>query len=100
MESRHLGGVVPNGNPTLHFAVANSSGDDFRLVVRVNGSPLLATVIDDSAGRSHLRTFDLSLEPWKGQKVTVELVNEPTDWYNEAALWSDIRLAANNGPTQ
>ena len=91
--------VVPNGNPTLHFSVANSSGGDFRLVVRVNGSPLLSTVIDDSAGRSHLRTFDLSLESWKGQKVTIELVNEPTGWYNEAALWSDIRLTANSGTT-
>ena len=65
----------------------------------MNGSPLLATVIDDSAGRSNLRTFDLSLEPWKDQKVTIELVNEPTGWYNESALWSDIRLTANSGTT-
>ena len=89
--------VVPNGNPTLHFAVANSPGGDFRLIVRVNGTPLLSTVIDDSAKRCHLCTFDLSLEPWTGKKVTIELVNEPTGWYNEAALWTDIRLTANSG---
>ena len=41
--------------------------------------------------------LDLSLEPWTGKKVTIELVNEPTDWYNEAALWTDIRLTANSG---
>ena len=91
--------VVPNGNPTLHFAVANSPGGDFRLIVRVNGTPLLSTVIYDSAKRCHLHAYDLSLEPWTGKKVTIELVNEPTDWYNEAALWTDIRLTANSGTT-
>ena len=91
--------VVPNGNPTLHFAVANSPGGDFRLIVRVNGTPLLSTVIDDSAKRCHLHAYDLSLEPWTGKKVTIELVNEPTDWCNEAALWTDIRLTANSGTT-
>ena len=89
--------AVPNGNPTLHFAVANSPGGDFRLIVRVNGTPLLSTVIDDSAKRCHLHAYDLSLEPWTGKKVTIELVNEPTDWYNEAALWTDISLTANSG---
>ena len=63
----------------------------------MNGSPLLATVFDDSAKRCHLHAYDLSLEPWSGKKVTIELVNEPTDWYNEAALWTDIRLTANSG---
>ena len=41
--------------------------------------------------------FDLSLEPWAGKTVAVELLNEPTGWLNEAALWRDIRITANTG---
>ena len=53
----------------------------------------------DSMGQLNLvaeleEAFDISLEPWGGKEVTIELVNEPTDWYNEAALWKDIRLTA------
>jgi len=86
--------TIPAEKPSLHFAVANSPGGDFRLVVRVNGCAILSTIIGDSSGKCHLRTFDISLEPWGGKEVTIELVNEPTDWYNEAALWKDIRLTA------
>ena len=39
----------------------------------------------------------LSLEPWAGKDVTIELVNEPTGWMCEAAVWHDIRITANNG---
>ena len=39
----------------------------------------------------------LSLEPWAGKTVAIELLNEPTGWLNEAALWRDIRITANTG---
>ncbi|MBR4653066.1 MAG: ADP-ribosylglycohydrolase family protein [Kiritimatiellae bacterium] len=88
---------VPDGNPVLHFAVANSSGGDFRLVVRVDGTDILSTVVDDSSKKSHLRMYDISLQPWAGREVKVELANEPTGWLNEAACWGDLRITANNG---
>ncbi|MBR4171162.1 MAG: ADP-ribosylglycohydrolase family protein [Kiritimatiellae bacterium] len=86
--------TIPVEKPSLHFAVANSPGGDFRLVVRINGCAILSTIIDDPSGKCHLCTFDISLEPWAGKEAKIELVNEPTGWYNEAALWKDIRLTA------
>lgn len=92
--------LVPAGNPILHFEVASSRGGDFRLVVRLDGTPLVSTIIDDSNKKNwcvHPHVFDVSLEPWSGKNVTLELVNEPTEWLNEAALWRNIRITANSG---
>ena len=88
---------VPDGNPVLHFAVANASGGDFRLVVRVGGTDILSTMVDDSSKKGHLRAYDISLQPWAGREVKVGFANEPTGWLNEAACWSDLRITANNG---
>ena len=90
---------VPEGNPRLHFTVGNSPKGDFRLVVRVNGTEVLATVLNKVMHKPTLRpfqTFDLSLEPWAGRTVTVELVQEPTGWQWESAMWHDIRITAKN----
>lgn len=91
---------IPNGNPMLHFEVANSVKGDFRLLVRVNGVSAMATDIfnpwsDD--WRSSLHSFDLSLEPWAGQTVKIELVNMPTGWSWEAAVWHNLAITANSG---
>ena len=90
---------VPAGNPVLRFDVANSPGGDFRLVVRVDGCALMATDIGDTGAETplHLRHFDISLAPWTGKTVTIELVNEPTGWMCEAAYWHGIRVTANAG---
>ena len=87
--------TLPERESTLHFAVANSHDGDFRLIVRVNGTAILSTIIDAPDKRkSHYRAFDVSLAPWSGKTVAVELVNEPTGWRNEAALWKDIRITS------
>ena len=95
---------VPYGDPRLHFDVLNSPGGDFKLVVRVNGETIRSEVIGNApppggkpARLPQLRTFDISLEPWEGKDATIELVNEPTGWNCEAALWRDIRIMANSG---
>ena len=95
---------VPYGNPTLHFDVTHSRGGDFRLVVRVNGETIRSETICNTAEPGtkaakfpQLRTFDISLEPWEGKDAAIELVNEPTGWNCEAAIWRDIRITANSG---
>ena len=90
---------VPAGNPTLHFAVLNAPGGDFRLRVKVDGAAILSTRIGDYQGnwQGQHHAYDISLEPWTGREVTVELVNEPTGWVNEAAVWHDVRITANSG---
>jgi len=93
---------LQDGDPMFHFAVANDIKGDFKLVVRVNGIALLSTTISSPGYNNqkipyHLRAFDISLAPWAGKKATIELVNEPTGWLYEAAVWHDIRITASNG---
>lgn len=90
---------VAAGNPMLHFEASNSSGGDFLLIVRVNGCDVLKTVLDTierKHNKPHMRTFDISLEPWVGREVKIELINQPTGWMNEAAIWRNIRITANS----
>ena len=92
---------LPDGDPMLHFEVANDVKGDFKLVVRVNGIALLSTTMSrcpvGDQTKYHLREFDVSLAPWAGKEATIELVNEPTGWTYEAAVWHDIRITASNG---
>ena len=91
---------LPDGDPKLHFEVANEVKGDFKLVVRVNGIALLSTTIDSPDRKQtgyHLRGFDISLAPWVGKEATIELVDEPTGWMCEAAVWHDVRITASNG---
>ena len=91
---------VPDGDPMLHFEVANALHGDFQLKVKVNGTAILSTRVWNPCAddwRQHLVAFDISLKPWSGQKATIELVNEPNGWMCEAACWRDIKLTASNG---
>ena len=47
--------------------------------------------------RQHFQPFDLSLNPWAGRTVKIELLNDPTGWKSEAATWHDIRITATSG---
>ncbi len=91
---------VPAGNPMLHFEVGNHRHGDFLLIVRVDGVDIMKTVMETIGRkdwRTHIRAFDISLEPWVGREVTIELVNQSTGWMNESALWRNIRITANSG---
>ena len=93
---------LPDGDPMLHFEVANEDKGNFKLVVRVNGIALMSTIISSPGYNNqklkyHLRAFDVSLAPWAGKEAAIELVNEPTGWNYEAAVWHDIRITASNG---
>jgi len=91
---------VPAGNPMLYFEVANSPKGDFRLIVKIDGVPIVATDLRTQSpkdNRVDFRAFDMSLEPWVGKDVLIELVNQPTGWYYEAAFWHNLRMSANTG---
>ena len=89
---------VPAGDPQLKFDVASAPHESFRLAVRINGAAVLGTVLGNPQAndeRWFLQSYAVSLDPWIGQTVTIELVDEPNGWRGETAFWSNIRLTAN-----
>jgi len=84
---------VPEGDPRLTVKVANAPNGNFRLVVKVDGQLAFET---DVGGKSGFKTYTLGLSPYRGKTVTIELLNQPTDWSNEAAYWAEIAVSGNN----
>jgi hypothetical protein len=37
-------------------------------------------------------TVDIDLSEYAGRTVKLELINQPTGWHYEAALWAEISL--------
>lgn len=79
---------LPNGNPRLHLRLTNDPRGDFQLIVKVNNA--IAWKDDIRGGK--FRDLDIDLTPWAGKQVKIELHNQPTGWYCEAAYWSVIEI--------
>ncbi len=88
--------VPTDGKLKLSFETANFPGGDYVLVVRVDGTEMLRMTIDSLqsklGGAPHFRKIEMSLKPWAGREVLVELGNLANGWAWEAALWRNIRL--------
>lgn len=85
---------VSSNVASLHFCAGNAVGGDSRLVVRIDGMEMLSTLIRSprEAHNVDMRPYDISLAPWVGREVKVELLNQPTGWYNEGVFWCDLRV--------
>jgi len=90
---------VPAGNPVLRLQVGNAPHGDSKLVVRVDGQEILVTDLRSPSRGSavDMRSYVLSLAPWTGREVKIELLNQPTGWFCEAAVWKEISLSAASG---
>ncbi len=85
--------VKVEASDVLSFKVSNWDHGDFRLVVRIDGVAVVSTLVGGNKGESLERPFEISLAPWAGREVTIELQNVPNGWMNEAARWGDLRIA-------
>jgi hypothetical protein len=86
--------AVPAGQKTrLHLLVAHDERGDFDLIVRADGKQLLRKPVNQQTATQGLwLEQDIDLSAFAGQKVKLELVNQPTGWSFEAAYWGEIEL--------
>ena len=82
---------VPEGNPRLTVKVSGAQNGDFVLIIKVDGE--LAFEAEVGHG---FRTYTVGLSPYRGKTVKIELLNQPDEWMNEAAYWSEISVTGNN----
>jgi hypothetical protein len=85
---------VPAGRKTaLRLVVGHDPQGDFDLIVRADGKQLLRKAVSkDTVTDGHWLTQTLDLSSFAGQKVKLELVNQPTGWAYEAAYWAEIAV--------
>lgn len=85
--------AVPAGSKAkLHLVVSHHDGGDWDLIVKINGKEELRQDVSQSTVKDGWLTEDIDLAPYAGQTVKIELFNQPTGWFCEAAYWAEIKL--------
>jgi hypothetical protein len=85
--------VPANAKTTLHLVVGHDTSGDFDLIVRANGKELLRkSVGTETTGLGLWLTEDIDLSAYAGKSVKLELVNQASGWFCEAAYWAEIAL--------
>jgi hypothetical protein len=84
--------VPVNGKTTLHLVVGHDPNGDFDLIVKADSKELLRKPVDAKTAPDLWLTLDIDLSKYAGDKVKIELVNQPTGWNNEAAYWAEIAV--------
>ncbi len=81
-----------NQKSTLKLVVGHEPRGDWDLIVKANGEQLLRKTIGPNSTSVGWAEVLVDLSKLAGQTVKLELVNEPTGWYFEAAYWGEITL--------
>ena len=84
--------VSADAPQTLHLVVSHHDGGDWQLIVKVDGETQLDTPISANTVTGGWRDVDINLSPFAGKTVKLEVLNEPTGWFCEAAYWGQILL--------
>lgn len=84
--------LPPNRDSTLRLVVGHDARGDWDLIVKANGEQLLRTTIGLETTSLGWSEVEVDLSEFAGEKVKLELINEPTDWRYEAAYWADIAI--------
>ena len=78
----------------LDVLVSHFPGNDFRLVVRVDGEQVLDQLVDDklTTPQRGWASLQVDLSKYQGQTALVEVWNASNDWSNEHAVWKRVRI--------
>ncbi len=86
--------AIPTGSAAaLHLTVSHHDGGDWQLMVKIDGEEVLNTPVGKDTVVDGWQTEKIDLAPYAGKIVRVELFNQPTGWFCEAAYWGEITLA-------
>jgi hypothetical protein len=84
--------VPKNVKTTLHAVVGHDPNGDFDLIVKVDGKELRRKPVDAKTAPDLWLTLDIDLSAYAGNRVKVELINQPSGWYCEAAYWAELAI--------
>ncbi len=86
--------AIPTGSAAaLHLTVSHHDGGDWQLMVKIDGEGVLNTPVGKDTVTDGWQSEKIDLAPYAGKTVRVELFNQPTGWFCEAAYWGEITLA-------
>ncbi len=85
---------IPAGKKAeLDLSVSHYEAGDWDLIVKINGSEVKKESIDKTTvGKDGWLDLSIDLSKYAGQKVKIELLNQPSGWLCEAGYWAKIDL--------
>ncbi|MCA9039422.1 MAG: ADP-ribosylglycohydrolase family protein [Planctomycetaceae bacterium] len=77
----------------LQLAVSHAKHGDWILLIRIDGKEVENTLVSkQTVDKTGWLTREIDLSPYAGKTIKLELVNQPNDWFYEAAYWDELRL--------
>lgn len=87
--------AIPAGKTTsLRVVVGHDPQGDFDLIVKADGRQLLRKAVGPKTATAHWVTESVDLSAFAGRSVKLELVNQPSGWFCEAAYWAEVALSS------
>jgi len=86
---------LPAGKDTiLRLTVGHHPNGDWALIVAVNGKQVARKLVGKETAPDGWMQTKIDLSDYAGKTVTLELINQPTGWTNEAGYWAEIALVS------
>ncbi len=86
---------LPAGKKSaLRLTVGRHPEGDWLLIVTAGGKEVLRKPIDKQTAPDGWTVVEVDLCDFAGEKVKLELINQPTGWRYEAGYWADIRFTS------
>lgn len=87
---------VPAGKKTtLRLVVGHHPEGDWTLIVKADGRPLLEKSIGKDISEKGWVLLSVDLSELAGKATQLELVNQPSGWFCEAAYWGEVAVESN-----
>jgi len=86
---------LPAGKKTtLHLTVGHHPEGDWDLIVAAGGKEIARKAVSKETAPEGWMQTEIDLSDFAGKEVKLELINQPTDWKNEAGYWAEISLVS------
>ena len=86
---------LPAGKKTtLRLTVGHHPDGDWDLIVAANGKEIARKAVSRETAPDGWMQTEVDLSDFAGKEVALELINQPTDWKNEAGYWAQISMVS------
>ena len=86
---------LPAGKKTtLRLTVGHHPEGDWDLIVAADGKEIVRKAVSKETAPDGWMQTEVDLSDFAGKEVKLELINQPTDWKNEAGYWAEISLVS------
>jgi hypothetical protein len=86
---------LPAGKKTtLRLTVGHHPDGDWDMIVAANGKEIARKAVSRETAPDGWMQTEVDLSDFAGKEVALELINQPTDWKNEAGYWAQISMVS------